>query len=108
MSSVPADRSADAAWTVGKIIDWTTVHLKKHGSETPRLDAEILLAKARNCPRIQLYVQYHEVLTEDQRSVMRDLVRRRAQSEPVAYLVGHPGFFGLGFLVTPDVLIPRT
>ena len=107
MSSVPADRSADAAWTVGKIIDWTTAHLKKHGSETPRLDAEILLAKARNCPRIQLYVQYHELLTEDERAVMRDLVRRRAQAEPVAYLVGHREFFGLDFRVTPDVLIPR-
>jgi release factor glutamine methyltransferase len=107
MSSPPADRSADAAWTVGKIIDWTTAHLKKHGSETPRLDAEILLAKARNCPRSQLYVQYHELLTDDERSVMRDLVRRRAQAEPVAYLVGHREFFGLDFRVTPDVLIPR-
>ncbi len=107
MSSVPTDRSADAAWTVGKIIEWTTAHLKKHGSETPRLDAEILLAKARNCPRIQLYVQYHELLTEDERAVMRDLVRRRAQAEPVAYLVGHREFFGLDFRVTPDVLIPR-
>src|SRR6266566_845129 len=107
MSSPPTDRFADVAWTVGKIIDWTTAHLKKHGSETPRLDAEILLAKARNCPRIQLYVQYHELLTDDERSVMRDLVRRRAQAEPVAYLVGHREFFGLDFRVTPDVLIPR-
>jgi release factor glutamine methyltransferase len=107
MSSIPSDRPADAAWTVGKIIDWTTAHLKKHGSETPRLDAEILLAKARRCPRIQLYVQYHELLTDDERTVMRDLVRRRAQSEPVAYLVGHREFFGLDFRVTPDVLIPR-
>lgn len=107
MSSPPTDRSADAAWTVGKIIDWTTAHLRKHGSETPRLDAEILLARARNCPRIQLYVQYHELLTEDERTVMRDLVRRRAQAEPVAYLVGHREFFGLDFRVTPDVLVPR-
>ena len=107
MSSSPNDRPADAAWTVGKIIDWTTAHLKKHGSETPRLDAEILLAQARNCPRIQLYVHYHEVLTDDERTVMRDLVRRRAQAEPVAYLVGHREFFGLDFRVTPDVLIPR-
>src|SRR5262249_30701398 len=69
--------------------------------------AEILLAHARHCPRIQLYVQYTEPLTEDERALMRDLVRRRAQSEPVAYLVGHREFFGLEFRVTPDVLIPR-
>jgi release factor glutamine methyltransferase len=92
---------------VGKIIDWTTAHLRKHGSESPRLEAEILLAHARACPRIQLYVQYNELLTDDQRTVMRDLVRRRAQAEPVAYLVGHREFFALDFRVTPDVLIPR-
>src|SRR5260370_19193676 len=107
MSSVPADRSADAAWTVGKIIDWTTAHLKKHGSETPRLDAEILLAKARNCPRIQLYVQYHELLTDDERSVMRDLVRRRAQADPAAHLLGPRQLFGFDFRVTPHGPLPR-
>jgi release factor glutamine methyltransferase len=107
VSSQPVEKPADGTWTVGKIIDWTTAHLRKHGSDTPRLEAEILLAHTRHCPRIQLYVQYNEPLTDDERTVMRDLVRRRAQSEPVAYLVGHREFFGLEFRVTPDVLIPR-
>jgi release factor glutamine methyltransferase len=107
VSSQPIEKPADESWTVGKIIDWTSAHLRKHGSDTPRLEAEILLAHARRCPRIQLYVQYNEPLTDDERTVMRDLVRRRAQSEPVAYLVGHREFFGLEFRVTPDVLIPR-
>ena len=107
MPAQPTEQTADGAWTVGKIIDWTTGHLRKHGSESPRLEAEILLAFARGCPRIQLYVQYNELLTEGQRAVMRDLVKRRAQSEPVAYLVGHREFFSLDFRVTLDVLIPR-
>lgn len=107
MTAPTPDRTADETWTVGKIIDWTTAHLRKHGSESPRLEAEILLAHARQCPRIQLYVQYNEPLTESQRAAMRDLVRRRAQAEPVAYLVGHREFFGLDFRVSPDVLIPR-
>lgn len=94
-------------WTVARIIDWTTDHLKKSGSETPRLDAEILLAHARGCRRIQLYVQYHEALSDEQRKVMRDLVKRRAQHEPVAYLVGHREFFGLDFQTNSAVLIPR-
>jgi release factor glutamine methyltransferase len=105
--SQPSERTAEVAWTVAKIIDWTTGHLKKHGSESPRLEAEILLAHARNCPRIQLYVHYNELLSEGERALMRDLVRRRAQAEPVAYLVGHREFFGLDFHVTPDVLVPR-
>lgn len=92
---------------MGRIIDWTTAHLRKHGSDTPRLEAEILLSHARGCPRIQLYVQYDRLVSDDERSAMRDLVRRRAQAEPVAYLVGHREFFGMDFRVTRDVLIPR-
>jgi len=99
--------STDQPWTVGRVIDWTTGHLKKHGSETPRLDAEILLAHARGCQRIQLYTNYDEVLDDATRAVMRGLVTRRAQAEPVAYLVGHREFYGLDFRVTSDVLIPR-
>ena len=106
MTATPSP-PADAPWTVGRILEWTAQHLKKSGSDTPRLDAELLLAKARACPRIQLYVQFNEVVPDAQRAVMRDLVRRRAQSEPVAHLVGHREFFSLDFAVSPDVLIPR-
>lgn len=99
--------SAGEAWTVRRILAWTTEHLQKHGSETPRLDTEILLAHARKCRRIDLYTHYDDPLSDEQRSVMRDLVRRRANHEPVAYLVGHREFYGLDFRVTHDVLIPR-
>lgn len=98
---------SDDQWTVRRIIEWTTDHLRKHGSETPRLDAELLLAHARNCRRIELYTRFDEPLTDPQRAAMRDLVRRRAQAEPVAYLVGHREFFSLDFRVTPAVLVPR-
>jgi release factor glutamine methyltransferase len=94
-------------WTVRRILDWTTTHFKQHGSDTPRLDAEILLAYARKCRRIELYTHFDEPLSEAERAVMRDLAKRRAKSEPVAYLVGHREFFSLDFRVTPDVLIPR-
>ena len=94
-------------WTVRKVLEWTTGHLKKHGSDTPRLDAEILLAHARGCKRIQLYTAYDETLSDAIRATMRELVQRRAQAEPVAYLVGHREFFSLDFRVTRDVLIPR-
>ena len=95
------------AWTVRRVLEWTTGHLKKHGSDTPRLDAEILLSHARGCQRIQLYTAYDEPLADAVRATMRDLVQRRSQAEPVAYLVGHREFFSLNFRVTRDVLIPR-
>lgn len=109
MTAVPfttADPKPDR-WRVRDILDWTTAHLSRHGSDSPRLDTEILLAQARGCRRIELYTHYDEVLSDEERSVMRDLVRRRASAEPVAYLVGFREFFGLDFQVTPDVLIPR-
>jgi release factor glutamine methyltransferase len=98
---------SDPQWTVGRVLDWTTGHLRTHGSETPRLEAEILLAHVRGCPRIQLYVNYAEPLSDAQRAAMRELVRRRVKHEPVAYLVGRREFFGLEFRVTPAVLVPR-
>ena len=106
MSDTPQPAAAEA-WTVRRVLEWTTQHLKKQGSETPRLDGEILLAHARNCPRIALYTQFDAELSEAVRTRMRELVQRRAQSEPVAYLVGHREFFSLDFAVTRDVLIPR-
>ena len=94
-------------WTVQRILGWTIGYLREHGSASPRLDAEVLLAHARECERIQLYTQYDQTVTDEQRAVMRDLVRRRASAEPVAYLVGHREFFSLDFAITPDVFIPR-
>ena len=109
VSSEGTPETADAGevWTVKKVLDWTIGHLKQHGSESPRLDAEILLAHARGCQRIQLYTQYDAPLTSEERAKMRDLVRRRATLEPVAYLVGFREFFGIDFEVESGVLIPR-
>ncbi|MFQ5732641.1 MAG: peptide chain release factor N(5)-glutamine methyltransferase [Planctomycetaceae bacterium] len=107
MNTPASNAPTDDRWTVRRILDWTTAHLKAKGSETPRLDAEILLAHARDCNRVQLYTQYAEELSGPQRARMRHLVNRRADREPVAYLVGYREFFSLDFKVTPDVLIPR-
>lgn len=99
--------TSEEPWTVKRILDWTVQFLKERGSDTPRLDAEILLASARKCQRIQLYTQFDQTLSDDQRAVMRDLVKRRGAAEPVAYLVGHREFFSLDFDVRPGVFIPR-
>lgn len=109
VTDTPKDATTGSGdvWTVRRMLEWTTSHLQKHGSDTPRLDAEILLAHARGCRRIELYTRFDEIVNEQQRAVMRDLVKRRAKSEPVAYLVGFREFYGLDFRVTHDVLIPR-
>ncbi len=95
------------SWTVLKLLTWTTDFLKQRGSESPRLDAEVLLASAKGCERIMLYAAFDEVVSEEIRTKFRELVKRRADGVPVAYLVGQREFFSLRFHVTPDVLIPR-
>jgi release factor glutamine methyltransferase len=94
-------------WTIGRLLQWTTDYLKQHGAESPRLDAEVLLAHARGCQRIQLYTAFEEPASEELRTKFRALVKERAEGKPVAYLVGHREFYSLSFRVTPDVLIPR-
>jgi len=94
-------------WTVGRLLGWTTDYLAQLGSESPRLDAEVLLAESLGCQRIELYTTFDSVPGERVRAAFRDLVRRRAEGRPVAYLVGRREFYSLSFRVTPDVLIPR-
>ena len=94
-------------WTIGRLLQWTTDYLKKSGSASARLDAEILLADSRGCERIQLYTSFDEDPGEAARNRFRELVKRRASGEPVAYLVGRREFYSLMFQTTPAVLIPR-
>jgi release factor glutamine methyltransferase len=99
--------TSDQPWTIGRLLSWTVDFLGKHGAENPRLDAEVLLAEARGCRRIDLYAAYGEAASEETRTAFRELVRRRAEGTPVAYLVGRREFYSLDFEVNSDVLIPR-
>lgn len=96
-----------APWSVARLLNWTREHLQRHGVESPRLCAELLLAHAMDCQRIQLYTRHEEVPGESVLGPFRELVRRAATGQPIAYLTGTKEFFSLPFQVTPDVLIPR-
>jgi release factor glutamine methyltransferase len=94
-------------WTIGRLLTWTTDFLREKGADSPQLDAQVLLAHAKGCTRIQLYTIFDEVAPDPLREKFRALVKERAAGKPVAYLVGQREFFSLPFEVTPDVLIPR-
>src|SRR5262245_54870776 len=81
--------------------------LRSGGVESPRLEAQILLAHALGCSKIDLYVRHEEEPPESQRTAFRETIRKRADGMPVAYLVGYREFYSLQFAVTPAVLIPR-
>ena len=99
--------STTQTWTIGGLLDWTARYLHEKGSEFPRLDAEVLLAHVLDCKRIQLYTRFEESAPDEVRTRYRELIRRRVEGCPVAYLVGKKEFFGLEFEVGPTVLIPR-
>ncbi len=99
--------SEEQTWTIGRLLNWTKDFLQERGAESPRLDAEVLLAQARGCKRIELYTAFEEEAPQELRDAFRELVRRRAGGTPVAYLVKMREFYSLEFEVTPDVLIPR-
>src|SRR3954454_13821244 len=103
----PPAADPDDRWTVGRLLTWTADFLKRRGAESPRLDAEVLLAKVLGWERVQLYTHYEEEVGQRPRAEFRDLVRRRAEGMPEAYLVGRKEFYSLPLSVSPAVLIPR-
>jgi release factor glutamine methyltransferase len=98
---------AERVWTIGELLQWTEQFLAQKGVESPRLEAQVLLAHALGCERIHLYTRFAEPAADDSRTNFRELVRRRVEGCPVAHLVGRKDFFKLAFEVTPAVLIPR-
>src|SRR4051812_39033952 len=98
---------ASETWTVRRLLEWTEDFLRKKGVESARLEAQILLAHALGCKKIDLYVRHEEEPPEDKRAAFRETIKKRADGMPVAYLVGHREFYSLEFAVSPAVLIPR-
>ncbi len=107
MTESAQQAAKDEPWTVLRLLKWTTDFFRKRGSESPRLEAEVLLAHAMQCTRIELYTAFGSEPTAEQRDAFREMVKRRGEGVPVAYLVGYREFYSLKFTVTPAVLIPR-
>ncbi len=93
--------------TIKDVLEKTTRFFSDKGIESSRLDAELLISSALNWERMKIYLNYQYPLNETELTSCRDLVRRRAGGEPVAYILGKKGFYNHDFVVTPDVLIPR-
>lgn len=95
------------AWTTRRLLTWMLDAFTKAGLESPRLQAEMLLAHVINCQRLKLFTEPERRATDAERAALRNLVSRALRHEPIDYLVGERAFFGLTFKVDSRVLVPR-
>lgn len=94
-------------WTLQALLKRAEDFFKEKGIDSPRLEAELLLAHSLSCDRIRLYTDYRRPVVQEELDRFRSLTLRRADGEPSAYLTGNKEFFSLSFSVNQDVLIPR-
>lgn len=95
------------AWTTLRVLDWTAGRFERAGIAGARLEAQVLLAHALRCDRVTLYTSFDKPLGEGELAAYRELIRRRLDGEPVAYLVGEREFWSRPFAVSDKVLVPR-
>jgi release factor glutamine methyltransferase len=93
--------------TVLEVIQRSAGFLAKRGIDSPRLQVELLLAHLLQLPRMGLYLNFERTLTPAELEQFRELVKRRAQHEPLQHLTGSTCFCGLELAVNRSALIPR-
>jgi release factor glutamine methyltransferase len=94
-------------WTIQKLLNWITPHFEQKGIDSPRLSAEMLLSHVLDLTRIELYTNFDKPVAKEQLARLHELVKRAADNEPIAYLIGRTEFYSLELDITPDCLIPR-
>jgi len=93
--------------TVRELLRSTSLTLQQAGCNAPRLDAELLLAKAFECDHTWLIAHADDSVSSSVLKTHTALAERRRKREPLAYITGEKEFWSRPFFVTPDVLIPR-
>jgi len=97
----------EEAWSVARLLRWATEDLTKRGSDSPRLDAELLLGRTLGLDRVQLIVQHTRPLDDAELALFKRLFVRRRAREPMAYILGGREFYGVELKVDQRVLVPR-
>ncbi len=99
--------AANTLWTIQRLLAWTTQYFQHHEIESPRLDAELLLAKVLHKQRIFLYTDFEEIVNPEELALFKSFIQKRVKGISTAAIIGEKEFMGLTFYVNEDVLIPR-
>lgn len=94
-------------WTVKRTLDWCTEYLQRHGDENPRLSAQWLMSAATGLTRVEIYAYFDRPLSEEERAVLRESLKRRGAGEPLQYISGEAAFRHIVVKTAKGVLIPR-
>jgi len=100
-------KGTQQSWNVIALIRWATGYFEKHGIDSPRMTAELLLSHALGVGRLQLYLRHDQPLSAAELAEFKALIQRRIKREPTAYILGKREFWSRNFNVNPSVLIPR-
>lgn len=98
---------ANPIWTIQSILHWTTDYFKKHDIESPRLDAELLLAHVLKKSRIYLYTDFEQILNKEELALFKSYIQKRVNGFSTAAIIGEKEFMGVTLYVNEHVLIPR-
>src|SRR5438132_11303740 len=101
------DTARPSTMTVLDVVQSTTAYFKKHEIDSPRLNAEHLLAHVLGRTRMELYLEFERIFSETELTALRELVRRRGQGEPLQHLLGTVEFCGRIFVSDKRALVPR-
>lgn len=98
---------AQKVWTILSILNWATDYFISKEINSARLDAQLLLGHILKMSKVELYTAFDKPLTKEELAEFKKLILRRANREPIAYILGTKGFWRYDFTVTPATLIPR-
>jgi release factor glutamine methyltransferase len=94
-------------WTLLDVLKWTTEFFEERNIPSPRVDAEWILAHVFKIKRLEIYLRFAQPLEKHELETIRTLVIRRANREPLQYILGNTEFYGYTLNVNENVLIPR-
>jgi len=94
-------------WRIIDLINWGTERFAKNGISNARREMEWFLCDVVDCQRIDLYIQFEDLLHENNLTKLRKMVQRRLSGEPFQHILGKGSFYGRDFRVNHNVLIPR-